>query len=125
MPGVTSRRRSRSAGCWRTARHAAGYLENGKSHQRGTEMLAAHLRTVITRELRALAREMRAYPDDASVRRTFPGVSNSAGTLALPLSGNIQHYVGAKLGGTSYQRARAAELARRDGPRAQLLAESY
>ncbi|OGU31069.1 MAG: hypothetical protein A3K13_06200 [Gemmatimonadetes bacterium RIFCSPLOWO2_12_FULL_68_9] len=86
-------------------------------------MLAAHLRTVITRELRALAREMRAYPDDASVWRTFPGVSNSAGTLALHLAGNIQHYVGAKLGGTSYQRDRAAEFARRDVSRTELLQE--
>src|SRR3989304_1593273 len=102
MPGVTSRRRSRSAGCWRTARHAAGYLENGKSHQRGTEMLAAHLRTVIARELRALAREIRAYPDDASVWRTFPGVSNSAGTLALHLAGNNPHYVGGKAGGATH-----------------------
>lgn len=86
-------------------------------------MLAAHLKTVITRELRALAREIRAYPDDASVWRTFPGMANSAGTLVLHLAGNIQHYLGAKLGGTSYRRDRPAEFARRDLPRADLLQE--
>jgi uncharacterized damage-inducible protein DinB len=86
-------------------------------------MLTEHLKTVITRELRALAREIQAYPDDASVWRTFPGVANSAGTLALHLAGNIQHYLGAKLGGTTYQRDRPAEFARRDVPRAALLKE--
>lgn len=86
-------------------------------------MLTAHLRTVITRELRALAREIQAYPDDASVWRTIPGIANSAGTLALHLAGNIQHYVGAKLGGSTYRRDRPAEFARRDVPRVELLQE--
>ena len=86
-------------------------------------MLTKHLMTVISRELRALARELQAYPDDASVWRTFPGVVNSAGTLALHLAGNVQHYVGAKLGGTGYQRDRPAEFARRDVPRGDLLKE--
>lgn len=86
-------------------------------------MLTAHLKTVITRELRALAREIQAYPDEASVWRTLPGVANSAGTLALHLAGNIQHYVGAKLGGSTYKRDRPAEFARRDVPRAELLHE--
>ncbi|HLB36936.1 MAG TPA: DinB family protein [Gemmatimonadales bacterium] len=86
-------------------------------------MFTEHLKTVMTRELRALARELQAYPDDASVWRTFPGVGNSAGTLALHLAGNVQHYVGAKLGGTGYQRDRPAEFARRDVPRGELLRE--
>ena len=86
-------------------------------------MLTKHLMTVISRELRALARELQAYPDDASAWRTFPGVVNSAGTLALHLAGNVQHYVGAKLGGTGYQRDRPAEFARRDVPRGDLLKE--
>lgn len=86
-------------------------------------MFTDHLKTVITRELRSLAREIQAYPNDASVWRTFPGVANSAGTLTLHLAGNIQHYIGAKLGGTSYQRDRPAEFARRDVPRGELLEE--
>lgn len=82
-----------------------------------------HLQTVLTRELRALAREIQAYPDDASVWRTVPGIANSAGTLALHLAGNIQHYVGAKLGDSDYVRDRPAEFARRDVSRRELLAE--
>ncbi len=86
-------------------------------------MLTADLKTVITRELRALAREIQAYPDDASVWRTFPGIANSAGTLVLHLAGNIQYYIGTKLGGGDYVRDRAAEFARRDVPRRELLSE--
>jgi uncharacterized damage-inducible protein DinB len=86
-------------------------------------MQTADLKTVIARELRALAREVQAYPDDASVWRTLPGISNSAGTLVLHLAGNIQYYIGTKLGGGGYVRDRQAEFARRDVPRRELLAE--
>jgi len=86
-------------------------------------MLTAHLKALIARELRALAREIEAYPDDASVWRTFPGIPNSAGTLALHLAGNIQHYLGARLGGTDYRRDRPAEFARRDASRSELRTE--
>jgi uncharacterized damage-inducible protein DinB len=86
-------------------------------------MFAIHVTTLLTRELRALARELEAYPDDDAVWRTFPGVLNSAGTLVLHLTGNIQHYVGTVLGGTEYRRDRKAEFARRDVPRPELAAE--
>jgi hypothetical protein len=86
-------------------------------------MQTADLKTIMARELRALAREVQAYPDDASVWRTFPGISNSAGTLVLHLAGNLQYYIGTKLGGGGYVRDRQAEFARRDVPRHELLAE--
>lgn len=79
--------------------------------------------TVITRDLRAVRREIAAYPDDASVWRTPPGIANSAGTLALHLAGNVQHFFGAVLGGTGYVRDRAAEFSRRDVPRAEIQAQ--
>lgn len=86
-------------------------------------MQTGDLKTILVRELRALAREVQAYPDDASVWRTFPGIANSAGTLVLHLAGNIQYYIGTKLGGDRYVRDRQAEFARRDEPRRELLAE--
>ena len=86
-------------------------------------MFTTHITTILTRELRALARELAAYPDDAAVWRTFPGITNSAGSLVLHLTGNIQHYVGAALGRTDYRRDRGAEFARRDVPRPELIAE--
>lgn len=80
------------------------------------------IRTVLTRELRAIRRELEAYPDDASVWRVVPGLPNSGGTLALHVAGNIQHFIGAILGRDGYTRDRDAEFARRDVPRAELIA---
>lgn len=86
-------------------------------------MLAEYLTAVMTRDLRAVRREIEAYADDASVWRLPPGIANSAGTLALHLAGNVQHFCGAILGGTGFVRDRAAEFSRRDVPRAELAAQ--
>ena len=86
-------------------------------------MLQDTVRAILTRELYALRRGVEAYPDDASVWRPLPGVPNVGGTLVLHLCGNLQHYVGVVLGGTSYRRDRDAEFSRRDVPRAELLHE--
>jgi hypothetical protein len=83
------------------------------------ELLAA----LLTRELRAFRREIGQYPDDEAPWRTLPGIANAGGTLALHVAGNLQHYVGARLGATGYVRDRPAEFARRDVPRALLVAE--
>src|SRR4051812_15991101 len=80
------------------------------------------LRTTMTRELRAVKRELDAYPDEASVWRQMPGVPNTGGTLALHLAGNIQHFLGAKLAGDGYVRDRDAEFALRDVRRRDLAA---
>ena len=85
--------------------------------------LATDLATLIDRDLRALRRELEAYSDERQLWQAVPGLPNSAGTLALHLAGNLQHYVGARWGGTGYVRNREAEFARRDVPRAELIAE--
>jgi len=82
-----------------------------------TESLAA----IFSRELTTIHMEIEAYPSEADLWRTVPGVSNSGGTLALHLAGNLQHFIGTVLGGTGYQRNRDAEFGSRDVPRAQLL----
>ncbi|MEZ4585695.1 MAG: DinB family protein [Gemmatimonadales bacterium] len=83
-------------------------------------MLARWLTGVLTREVRTLIRELAAYPDEKQIWATPPGVSNSAGTLALHLAGNLNHFVGGVLGGSGYRRDRDAEFARHDVPRAEL-----
>jgi hypothetical protein len=83
----------------------------------------AAIAAILDRDLQALRREVEAYPDDRSLWQRVPGIINTAGTLALHLTGNLQHYVGAQLGGTGYVRDRPAEFARRDVPRAELLRE--
>jgi len=76
------------------------------------------VRRVLTRELEALAREVELFPDDDVLWRTVPGVTNSVGNLALHACGNLNHFVGAVLGGTGYVRDRPAEFATRTGRRA-------
>jgi uncharacterized damage-inducible protein DinB len=80
------------------------------------------LGTLILRELRAVRREIEAYPDDASVWRPVPGIPNTGGTLALHLAGNLQHFFGAILGRDGYKRDRESEFSRRDVARRELLA---
>lgn len=84
-------------------------------------MLPSVLETLIVRELRAVRRELEAYPDDASVWREIPGVPNTGGTLALHVAGNLRHFIGAVLGKDGYVRDRDAEFARRGVPRSELL----
>jgi len=75
------------------------------------------VRRLLTRELDAFAREVELFPDDDTLWRTVPGVTNSAGNLALHACGNLKHFVGAVLGGTGYVRDRPAEFATRAGRR--------
>jgi len=75
------------------------------------------LRTLMVRELGAFEREVLLFPDEGSLFRTLPGVTNSAGNLALHVCGNLKHFVGAVLGGTGYVRNRDAEFAARAGKR--------
>ena len=75
------------------------------------------VRRLLVRELQAFAREVELFPDDLSLFRTAPGVTNSAGNLALHACGNLKHFVGAVLGGTGYVRNRDAEFATRNGRR--------
>lgn len=79
--------------------------------------------TVLTRDLRALRREIEAYPTDAELWLVEPGIANSGGNLALHLAGNLQHFMGHALGGSSYVRNRDAEFARKDVPRTEVLTE--
>jgi hypothetical protein len=84
---------------------------------------AASIAAILDRDLSALRRELEAYPDERSIWRELPAVPNTAGTLALHLAGNLQHYIGARLGRTGYVRDRDAEFGRRGVPRTELLAE--
>jgi len=84
---------------------------------------AADLAALLDRDLRTLRRELEAYPDERQIWQPVPGLPNTAGTLALHLAGNLQHFIGARWGGTGYVRNREAEFARRDVPRAELIAE--
>jgi len=78
---------------------------------------------MILRELRALDREIAAYPDDDSIWLTPPGISNSTGTLVLHLTGNLRHFIGTVFGKTGYVRNREAEFSTKNLSREKLRSE--
>lgn len=86
-------------------------------------MLRSAVQAILCRELRAMRRSVEAYPDDDAPWAERPGLPNAGGTLVLHAAGNLQHFLGAVLGGTGYRRDRDAEFARRGVPRVALLAE--
>lgn len=81
------------------------------------------IRHVMLRELRTVSREVDAYASDELLWRIVAGVPNSGGTLALHIAGNLQHYVGAVLGGSGYVRDREAEFSTRGLARAEVRAQ--
>lgn len=85
--------------------------------------LTGDIAALLVRDLEGFQREISLFPDDASVWRTAPGVSNSAGNLARHVAGNLQYFIGAVLGGTGYVRDRDREFGDRSSTRAELVAE--
>lgn len=57
--------------------------------------------------------DMLADYDDDDLWSTRGAQRNSPGNLALHLAGNLLHFVGALLGGSGYERDRAAEFSER------------
>jgi hypothetical protein len=84
---------------------------------------AADFALSLVRELEGFRRELALFPDDATVWDTVPGITNSAGNLALHVAGNLQYFIGHVLGGTGYVRNRDQEFSRRSGSRDEIYAE--
>lgn len=80
-----------------------------------------HLQTLMVRDLKAFAKEIEAFPDDAKPWSLLPGTANSAANLALHVAGNLQFFIGAMLGNSGYVRDRAAEFSQRSGTREEVV----
>jgi hypothetical protein len=72
--------------------------------------ITAEIAALIQRDLTRLLQQLEAFPDEAALWQTVPGVTNSAGNLILHLEGNLREYVGRRLGGLSYLRQRDLEF---------------
>jgi hypothetical protein len=72
-------------------------------------------------ELDRTITELKAYQNEANMWLLDHQVNNSAGTLALHLAGNIQHFIGHVLGKTSYVRQRDEEFSLRGVLRSELI----
>ncbi|MFH6982000.1 DinB family protein [Marinoscillum luteum] len=73
------------------------------------------------KDLNILIKEIDSYSEESDLWKTAPGITNSAGNLALHLVGNLQHFIGAILGDTGYVRNREAEFSDRNVPKAKIL----
>lgn len=78
--------------------------------------IAIELAALVRRDLTRLLQQLQAFPNEAALWQTVPGISNSAGNLVLHLDGNLREYVGRQLGGLPYQRQRNLEFSLKSGP---------
>ena len=81
---------------------------------------ADDVRKLLVRELEGFQREIALFTDETSLWRVVPGVTNSAGNLALHVAGNLQYFVGTCVGRGTYVRDRPAEFSTRGGTRAEV-----
>ena len=72
--------------------------------------IAKDLAALFDRDLGKLKQQIEAFPDDATLWRTLPGITNSAGNLVLHLEGNLMEFVGRQLGNLPYTRKRELEF---------------
>lgn len=78
---------------------------------------------LLLRYLNQLNKEISSYKNEADIWKLVEGISNSPGNLCLHLCGNLQHFIGALIGKTSYLRNRDAEFSKKNVSRHDLLME--
>jgi len=86
-------------------------------------MLIQTLQSLFDRDLKRLRAEIEQYKDEEKIWHFENQISNSAGNLCLHLIGNLNTYIGAQLGQTSYIRDRDLEFSAKNIPRAELLSK--
>ena len=69
--------------------------------------------TVYKKSLDKLKEEVLSYDDEDLLYKTSGEISNSAGNLAMHLTGNLRHFIGAVLGDSGYIRNREEEFSGR------------
>jgi uncharacterized damage-inducible protein DinB len=75
------------------------------------------------RDLQRLEEEINLFQSEEALWRISGEIKNPTGNLCLHLCGNLQHYIGANLGRTSYVRNRDNEFAAKNISKADLIAE--
>jgi hypothetical protein len=76
--------------------------------------IASEIAELFRRDLARLLQELKAFSNEEDLWRSPPGISNSAGNLALHLEGNLREYIGRQLGHVPYDRHRSLEFSVRE-----------
>lgn len=79
-------------------------------------MIQSSVSELLLRDISKIQEELLLYRNEGDIWKTPEGISNSAGNLALHVAGNLQHFIGAVLGGSGYVRQRELEFSRKDVP---------
>lgn len=78
-------------------------------------------KTLFIRELEKLAKQIRSFKLESNIWLVKGDVKNTSGNLCLHLVGNLNNYLGHKLGGTDYVRDRVFEFEGKGVSREELL----
>lgn len=78
---------------------------------------------IIERDLDKLELELKQYSTEALIWKVQGEIKNPAGNLCLHLCGNLQHYIGARLGNTGFKRNRDLEFSTKNVSRERLIGE--
>ena len=84
-------------------------------------MLTEVLKTLFTRDLLKVKREIELYQQESAIWKTEKQIPNAAGNLCLHLVGNLNTYIGATLDSSGYVRHRELEFSLKDIPKAELI----
>jgi uncharacterized damage-inducible protein DinB len=84
-------------------------------------MLIETLKSLFIRDLSKLKIEIESYQKESQIWKINNNISNSAGNLCLHLIGNLNTYIGAEIGKTSYVRNRELEFSLKDIPKSELI----
>jgi len=72
--------------------------------------LKKEIQHFLKRDLLKLIKEIESYTNEYNIWKVEKSINNSAGTLAVHIVGNLNHYIGASLGNTNYVRDRKFEF---------------
>lgn len=84
-------------------------------------MLTDTLVKLFNRDLERLKTEINTYTDEKNLWLLPEGISNCSGNLCLHIAGNLNAFIGEKLGNTGYVRQRDLEFSKKNIPREELI----
>ena len=76
--------------------------------------------TAFETDINKLMTELDSFTDYQKFWTAYPSVPNAPGNLMLHLMGNLNHYIGAKLGSSGYVRDRPLEFSSGPVPRSEM-----
>jgi uncharacterized damage-inducible protein DinB len=86
-------------------------------------MVIDSLKILFDRDLDRLKNELSSYKKESNLWEVKKNITNSAGNLSLHIIGNLNHFIGAVLGGNGYLRDRDNEFSQKDVPVSRLLTD--